>query len=218
MRLLTFTTFLLCFFVYIGIRLAEGFAEWIFLGIIFALLFSFPFLQWKYEKVAWPKLKLFIQRCIYVSMGFMSWLLILTLLRDFCLLSLYPFVGLVRVNLIAESSSGFSLFLMAVVLTIAGSWQAYYGLYLRKVSIPILNLPSDLCGFKIMHLSDLHAGTTIGQRYIHRVVQMMNKSQADIVVLTGDIADGRVEDVQKKPFPAFSVKATRKSFLCDWKP
>lgn len=43
---------------------------------------------------------------------------------------------------------------------------------------------------KIAHLSDLHIGNTIGETYVEQVVSKTNALAPDLIVLTGDIADG----------------------------
>ena len=52
-------------------------------------------------------------------------------------------------------------------------------------------LPPTLEGLKIAHLSDLHADPVSGRSKIARIVELTNRWQPDLVVITGDFVDGR---------------------------
>jgi predicted MPP superfamily phosphohydrolase len=55
------------------------------------------------------------------------------------------------------------------------------------VEVPIMALPSNLDGLRIVHLSDLHIGDFMPRAAIRRAVDLANTAQADLVVLTGDL-------------------------------
>jgi len=59
----------------------------------------------------------------------------------------------------------------------------------RVVDVPISGLPSDLQGFRIAQLSDLHVGPTLSGLRRARGGHDQ-RSQADLIALTGDVADG----------------------------
>jgi predicted MPP superfamily phosphohydrolase len=59
-----------------------------------------------------------------------------------------------------------------------------------RLEIPIKRLPPCLDGFKIGLLSDVHGGVLIGKTGISKHVAAMNKESLDIMILSGDIADG----------------------------
>src|SRR3989449_4314942 len=60
----------------------------------------------------------------------------------------------------------------------------------RVVDVPITGLPSDLEGFRIAQLSDLHVGPTLKRDFVERVVNTTNGLHPDLIALTGDVADG----------------------------
>lgn len=95
---------------------------------------------------------------------------------------------------------GFNLLIALGVVTLStvtvGVWQAISGPKIVKIDVPLNGLPPNFDGFKIAQISDLHAGATIGNGYVEKVVQMVNGLQADLIVLTGDIMEGKVEDLQ----------------------
>lgn len=64
------------------------------------------------------------------------------------------------------------------------------------VEITLAKLPPALDGFTIVQLSDLHVGLTIDREFVQRVVDRSNALAPDLVALTGDLVDGKVEDLR----------------------
>jgi uncharacterized protein len=54
------------------------------------------------------------------------------------------------------------------------------------VEVPITDLPPNLDGLRIVHLSDLHIGDFMPRAALRRAVDMINVVQPDLAVLTGD--------------------------------
>jgi predicted MPP superfamily phosphohydrolase len=61
-----------------------------------------------------------------------------------------------------------------------------YWLALRQVDVPIPDLPTNLNGFTIVQLSDLHRGPVMTQEDITQAVELALRQEADLIVLTGD--------------------------------
>ncbi|PYU00504.1 MAG: hypothetical protein DMG38_07050 [Acidobacteria bacterium] len=60
----------------------------------------------------------------------------------------------------------------------------------RRVEIPIPNLPSRLDGMKMVQLSDIHLSSYMSRAQVRRAVDMANDLGADIAVVTGDLVTG----------------------------
>jgi len=68
--------------------------------------------------------------------------------------------------------------------------------YQTKISKIILpNLPDSFNGFKIIQISDLHAGSFLNSKPLTNVVKIINAQKADIVFFTGDLVNGKHEEV-----------------------
>jgi predicted MPP superfamily phosphohydrolase len=63
-------------------------------------------------------------------------------------------------------------------------------LILRRVDIPIPDLPPELNGYTIAQLSDLHRGPDIKQQTISRAVELVMREDPTLVALTGDYVSG----------------------------
>jgi uncharacterized protein len=57
----------------------------------------------------------------------------------------------------------------------------------RRIVLPIANLPPDLHGVTIAQVSDMHVGRFTSGRILRHVVETTNALQADLVLLTGDL-------------------------------
>jgi predicted MPP superfamily phosphohydrolase len=60
----------------------------------------------------------------------------------------------------------------------------------RRIEIPIANLPSTLDGMRIVQLSDIHLSGYMPRSAVRRAVDMANDLGADLAVVTGDLITG----------------------------
>jgi predicted MPP superfamily phosphohydrolase len=75
------------------------------------------------------------------------------------------------------------------------------------VEVAIAKLPRALDGFSIVQLSDLHVGMTIDRKFVQNVVDQTNRLAPDLVVLTGDLVDGQVDDLRDEAAPLAKLEA-----------
>jgi predicted MPP superfamily phosphohydrolase len=78
---------------------------------------------------------------------------------------------------------------------------------IKNIRVNIENLPKDLCGLKIAHISDLHIGPSIGKKYVENVVEAVNGLRPDLIALTGDIGDGPVKEHREAVVPIGKLKS-----------
>ncbi len=71
----------------------------------------------------------------------------------------------------------------------------------RRVSVPIENLPAELEGYRIVQWSDVHVSATIRRPFIQSLVERTNALNGDAVVITGDFVDGPMETLRKEIAP-----------------
>ena len=78
----------------------------------------------------------------------------------------------------------------------------------ERVEVPIAGLDPKLDGFKVVQVSDLHIGETLTGWHLQRVVDQVNALQPDLVAVTGDLVDGRVEHLREDVAPLAGLRAT----------
>ena len=76
-----------------------------------------------------------------------------------------------------------------------GITRGKYAYTVNKVSLKFPDLPPAFSGFKIVQISDIHAGSLDSQQAVARGVKMINEQQPDIVVFTGDLVNSDKDEV-----------------------
>lgn len=85
---------------------------------------------------------------------------------------------------------------LVVLTNVLGMAQVAIGPRLYHVKVPLSAGYKSLHGLKIAQISDLHVGPTIGRRYAERVVHLVNNQNPHVIALTGDLIDGRPEQLR----------------------
>ena len=65
----------------------------------------------------------------------------------------------------------------------------------RRFVLPISGLPSDLHGLTITQISDVHVGRFTSGRVLREMVRVVNELRADLVLLTGDLINDALVDL-----------------------
>jgi uncharacterized protein len=103
--------------------------------------------------------------------------------------------------------------LLALGLAGVGAASALGQVGVRSVRVPLRRLPSSLSGFKIVQLSDVHIGPTIGRAFLKDVVDRVNSLSPDVVVITGDLVDGSVDSLRDDVAPLAGLRAKNGVFF-----
>ena len=179
--------------------------------VVSALTMPLPFLSRRALRVpAWLKWTGLI------SMGWFSSLFVLSVVRDVILLGHWLWsaaAGSGASSFEWRTLSALAVPLLATLITLVGFFNARRTARVRRVDIPIARLPSQLEGFTIAQLSDIHVGPTIRVRYIERIVKAVNRLGADMVAITGDLVDGSVAELQSHVAPLAQLKTRHGTFV-----
>jgi len=154
------------------------------------------------DRIAWAGL---------LTMGFLSSLFVATVLRDVFLMGAHLVLSAPQAALLNAPSARWTLAL-TLLSVIVGLLIARRP-RLVEVNIPIANLPRALHGFSIAQISDLHVGPTIKRGFVERIVARVNRLQADMVAITGDLVDGSVRDLGSHTAPLSDLTARHGVFF-----
>lgn len=72
------------------------------------------------------------------------------------------------------------------------------GLKINEYKIVNSNITDEYHGLKIVHISDIHYGSTIKNKRLGKIVEKINLMNPDIVVMTGDLIDEHFEFNQEE--------------------
>jgi predicted MPP superfamily phosphohydrolase len=143
------------------------------------------------------------------ALGLFSMLLVLTLLREAALLAAWAFGA--RDAWLAPTAAAVPL--LALAATALGFANARRVPRVRHVDVPLAGLPAALHGFTVAQISDLHVGPTVKAGWVRAVVERANTIGADLVALTGDLVDGRVQDLAADVAPLAGLRSRHGSFF-----
>lgn len=66
---------------------------------------------------------------------------------------------------------------------------------LTPIEVILPRLPAAFDGYRLIQLSDLHYGDWLGPGHLDTIVELVNRQQADLIVITGDFVTSRLERV-----------------------
>jgi predicted MPP superfamily phosphohydrolase len=157
------------------------------------------------DMIAWASLTL---------MGLFSSLFVLTLLRDAVelVLLLGRLAGLRTPDRWLDLSAS-GVVVLALLVTLAGFYNARKAPRVKTVDIPLKDLPPALQGFKIAQISDMHVGPTIKRPAMKYVVAKINQLQVDVVAITGDLVDGNVYELSRHVAPLAGLRSSHGTFF-----
>ena len=144
--------------------------------------------------------------------GFFSSLLVFTLLRDVVLLAAWLPLSAEHLQMLATASAVLVVGL-TVFATGVGFANARRRARVKRVEIPLRNLPPALNGFSIAQISDIHVGRTIKRGYVDAIVDAVNALDADLIAVTGDLVDGPVQDLAPHTAPLARLSARHGAFF-----
>jgi len=113
-----------------------------------------------------------------IIMGFLLYLLISVILVDIIsfIIKLHP------------KWYGFAALILAATVSAYAIWNSYK-IRTAEIEVGIKGLNQEV---KAMHLTDIHLGHFRGEGFLQRIVELTKEQQVDMVLITGDLFDGKI--------------------------
>lgn len=96
--------------------------------------------------------------------------------------------------------SALSLTLIISIYGIANSWN----IQVTQQEVKMKGLTEEI---RAMHLSDIHIGHFRGNNFLEKIVEKTNKENVDVVFITGDLFDGKINLTKEELLPLTKLKA-----------
>lgn len=77
-----------------------------------------------------------------------------------------------------------------------GMVKGAYDYQVKKVTLTFPNLPPAFDGFKLLQITDMHAGSFHNGEPLEKAVALINQQAADVVVFTGDIVNNVASEIE----------------------
>ena len=119
-----------------------------------------------------------------------------------------PATRLLLVRLVAASA--------VAVSAVVGAYSIFQGLrdpVVRELRIALPGLPPALAGTTIVQLTDLHIGATKSRSFAKDVVRSTNALAPDVIVITGDLVEGRFGSDREDTLPLADLRARLGVFM-----
>jgi hypothetical protein len=105
---------------------------------------------------------------------------------------------------------------VVVASSVVGSYSIFQGLrepVVRELRIAIRGLPPALAGTTIVQLTDLHIGATKRRGFASDIVRRSNALSPDVVVITGDLVEGRFGSGREDTLSLAGLRARQGVFM-----
>lgn len=109
---------------------------------------------------------------------------------------------------------GALLSFLIIIAFIYGILKGKYAYRVIKHTLYFEDLPPAFDGFKLVQISDVHAGSLKNPKAVQKGIDLINKQHADLFVFTGDLVNNKAEEIKpyiqhfskiRAPFGQFSV-------------
>jgi hypothetical protein len=104
------------------------------------------------------------------------------------------------------------VFLLSILLSFASFLHGTETPRVQTFEIYLDKLHPSMDNFRIIQLTDLHIGPTAGKAFIRDVVATTNSLRPDLVVISGDLADGRFSLFHESITPIENLKSKYGTF------
>jgi uncharacterized protein len=205
---------------YVGLRLIPSLAGWSLAGPALGVLLATSALLLPLSLIGrnlrWPGARTALAWSGMLAMGLFSSLFVLTVLRDALLLASAAWATLWPGALAPEwisPATAWAVLAAAATVTVLGAWNARRTAAVVRVDVPVTDLPEALHGFTIAQISDIHVGPTIRGGYLQAIVDRVNRLEADMVAVTGDLVDGSVAELAGHVAPLAALRSRHGTFF-----
>lgn len=160
-----------------------------------------------------------VSAVVYGWVGVAILLLFLFLASEVVRLGTYAVTSIASKPLDPERRTLLSRGIAAVVGVLAiglaglGTASALGEVAVRPVRVPLRRLPKSMSGFRVVQLTDIHIGPTLGRDWLVTIVERVNALKPDLVVITGDLVDGSVEALRDHVAPLAALRSTHGTYF-----
>jgi len=90
---------------------------------------------------------------------------------------------------------------LSILAFLGFSFERRNNVKIEHLTLEFSSLPPAFDNFRIVQISDLHASFWVGKNTLAQVVKEVNEIEKDLLVITGDIITGSVNDFWKRWMP-----------------
>lgn len=148
-----------------------------------------------------PELPRALLLTLGVIYGALLMLALCMLIRDAIGLGVFALSRRFGRSILFSNRATIAIAAFAATASLWGTWEAVRVPSLQQVSVELPGLASEMNGYRILLLTDLHASRLLQEQWMEDVVRVSNAQKPHIIVISGDLVDGTVEDRKRDVAP-----------------
>ncbi len=181
------------------------------LALILALMATAPILVRITERHGWELTARVLAWTGYLWMGLLFFFFSASLVIDLCHILLKGGGALLRRDpslLIIGKGTAFGIAAAYALLATLSAYVEARDIRVRRIVIPTAKLPATIQKLTIAQISDVHLGLMVREERLGKMLARVREARPDIVVSTGDLVDGQINDlsVLEKPLAELSPR------------
>jgi predicted MPP superfamily phosphohydrolase len=205
MNLFLFTFFflysLLHLYVFFKIKVAlpVGIVITIVLILFMAVMVIAPVLVRIFERHAWESLARFLSYVGYSWLGLIFLFCTFSVFLDLYRLVIFTAGMMLRMDLSSLVPSPRLAFFIPLLVTVAAASYGFFearSIRSEQVVITSSKIPREVGVITIAQISDVHLGLIVREGRLKKILNEVERAQPDILVSTGDLVDGQIDNLR----------------------
>jgi predicted MPP superfamily phosphohydrolase len=124
-----------------------------------------------------------------------------------------PASRLVTRRLVVSRAIGLSAASIALATVGHGLYEGFRTPPLKAVTVPLARLSRQFDGYRIAVVGDTHFSALRGRGYCERVVDQINRAQADLIAFVGDLASNEADQIRHETDPLANLESRDGAFF-----
>jgi predicted MPP superfamily phosphohydrolase len=169
----------------------------IILAVFLIVMIAAPVLVRLSERGGFSQLAMVLAYVGYSWMGIIFLFVAAALTVDFCRIIAWGVNFLLHKEIffvLAPKATFFIPLSFSLLISIIGAFEAW-DIQLEKISIASDKIPEEMNGVRIVQISDVHLGLIVRHKRLGKILAVVKKARPDILVSTGDLVDGQINDL-----------------------
>src|SRR5512137_3028609 len=151
------------------------------------------------ERYGYETFARFMSYTGYIWMGVMLLFFIISLLLDLSRLLIYTGGLILHRDFSYLKVPPLHAFILPLLLSLGINAYGYFeakNIRVENITITSAKIPESVGTIRIVQMSDVHIGLIVRNERLQRIVEEAKKLKPDIVVSTGDLVDGQLNDLE----------------------
>jgi len=181
-----------------GAALGLGFASALPVALFMVLMIMAPIIVRFFENAGLALSARFTAFVGYTWMGLVFLLVTAFIIVDLFRLAMLLLSATLQKDLsflIPPAGSSFKVCLMCVAIVAVYGWFEARAIRTERIIVRSPKIAADARPFRIVQISDVHLGLIVREERLKRIMEHVRKASPDLLVSTGDLVDGQMNDL-----------------------